>query len=667
MNQLPDEAIELAAASHIERELQITSWNLTSNFVACTNQDRENIERLEITGVGDPSGRGLGFSYVRVAPKAPASNSMLKKKSAAAKGTTVTGTDADLRRLSMDAARELLLKFGVPEEQIDKLTRWHRIAMVRKLSSEQAASGITIDEIPVSKFARGQRMSFLQLQQQTREKCQEIWDRQVQSLSAIDGDDHGSDTEANSDLDSFAGDLENLLDAEEFDDEDTSTADLRSDKADGMRGLKMRRCPTHAEINEEIEDDEAEALLAKKLLEDNSTDMKKKKQPEGSTSIGANKMKQNKTGQMIKSCALTPKESTAREAKEAENSFAEGGLPTKQKAKVAFDGNDIILVKKKSALGKDGPKEKRQGARGDTLVCGACGQLGHMRTNKLCPKYREDPEISEIDANSVKSNPTDMVNHLQTKTPKRLITKVSSEVTETEGPEGIEKTKSVPVKFKLGAPDKSLERNMSLSGSLVSDKRNMDVTDYRSTGKVNKIIIPNRMKSDDYPPDTPKPSVVFRPPAEEKDVPRKKITIKQPKGVDQQKHFEPRSGQEPARKTRKMVELSSFEEKSREDDHWFGGEPSQMNSPHERRLSLEGKRRSKAILESENSWRDFEEQREMPQQRLIDARLYASREEDHQKAKKKTRKRKNMNLEMMTYLITGHTKMTERYLKDNEL
>ena len=61
--------------------------------------------------------------------------------------------------------------------------------MVRKLSSEQAASGITIDEIPVSKFARGQRMSFLQLQQQTREKCQEIWDRQLQSLSAIDGDE----------------------------------------------------------------------------------------------------------------------------------------------------------------------------------------------------------------------------------------------------------------------------------------------------------------------------------------------------------------------------------------------------------------------------------------------------------------------------------------------
>ncbi|KAE8808703.1 transcription initiation factor TFIID subunit 1 [Hordeum vulgare] len=68
--------------------------------------DRENIERLEITGVGGPSGRGLGFSYVRVTPKAHVSNSS-HKKSAAAKGTIVTGTDADLRRLSMDAAREV--------------------------------------------------------------------------------------------------------------------------------------------------------------------------------------------------------------------------------------------------------------------------------------------------------------------------------------------------------------------------------------------------------------------------------------------------------------------------------------------------------------------------------------------------------------------------------
>ncbi|CAI9263453.1 unnamed protein product [Lactuca saligna] len=33
MNQLPTKAIALVVASHIERELQITPWNLSSNFV----------------------------------------------------------------------------------------------------------------------------------------------------------------------------------------------------------------------------------------------------------------------------------------------------------------------------------------------------------------------------------------------------------------------------------------------------------------------------------------------------------------------------------------------------------------------------------------------------------------------------------------------------------
>lgn len=36
MSRLPDEALTLAAASHIERELQITPWNLSINFIGCT-------------------------------------------------------------------------------------------------------------------------------------------------------------------------------------------------------------------------------------------------------------------------------------------------------------------------------------------------------------------------------------------------------------------------------------------------------------------------------------------------------------------------------------------------------------------------------------------------------------------------------------------------------
>ncbi|VAI93220.1 unnamed protein product [Triticum turgidum subsp. durum] len=599
MDQLPDKAIELAAAAHIERELQITSWSLTSNFVACMNQDRENIERLEISGIGDPSGRGLGFSYVRVNP---VSNLPHKKKPAAAKGTTVTGTDADLRRLSMDAARELLLKFGVPDEQIDKLTRWHRIAMVRKLSSEQAASGIMIDEIPVSKFAREQRMSFLQLHHQAKEKCQEIWDRQFQSLSAIDDDDNGSDTEANSDFDSFAGDLENLLDAEEFDNEDVGNADLRSDKGNDMEGLKMRKFSTRVQFNEE--DDQAEAALVKKLLEESGNDIKGKKQPVEMTNYGTSMYNQGANKTKPRQSALTLEESTPRVVKE----------------------------------------EKRQGAKGDQqtlcLVCGACGKLGHMRTNKLCPKYGQDPETSGLDVISYRSNPLDEASHVQTTKPpgRRLVAKVSSEVPETEGPDCIEKIK--PVRFRCGAPEKSLERNMSVAGSLVSDKLTMDANDLRSTGNVSKIKICSKTKSEDYPPDTPKPSIVIRLRAKaEKDVPRKKVIFKQPEGhVGQLTAIENRSGQEP-RKLRKISELPSFKENIRENDGWYAGEPCQMNSSQDR-LGLDGNRKSK-VVGSDESWSAFKEQRVMQEQRLIQARMQeVSREEELQKSKRKNKKKK---------------------------
>ncbi|CAN6361547.1 unnamed protein product [Urochloa humidicola] len=197
------------------------------------------------------------------------------------------------------------------------------------------------------------------------------------------------------------------------------------------------------------------------------------------------------------SSALTPKGSTATEVKEARNSFAEGRLPLKLKAALTFDGNDILLVKR-SALEMDGLKEKRQCGRNDALICGACGQLGHIRTNKLCPKYWEDQENSGMVTNSIKSNPLDEASQIQIKMPSKLITMVSPEVLETEGPEGFEKTKSVPVKFKCGAAQRPLERNMSPSGSLVSVEGIMDATDFRSIGKNNKILNSNKEKGNSF-------------------------------------------------------------------------------------------------------------------------------------------------------------------------
>ncbi|KAJ7568940.1 hypothetical protein O6H91_01G053900 [Diphasiastrum complanatum] len=403
MNQLPDEAITLAAASHIERELQITPWNLSSNFVAATMQGRGSLERLEITGAGDPSGRGLGFSYLRVPIRPPSSNAFVEKKAAAARiGGAVTGTDADLRRLSMDAACEVLLKFKVPLAQIEKLTRWHRIALVRKLSSEQAASGQRVGAAALSKYARGQRMSFLQLQQQTRGKCQEIWDRQVQSLSAIDGDESESDGEGNGDLDTFAGDLENLLEAEEGDDGDDASKKV---KREAMRGLGARRRALQAQREEELEDEEAEAAeLRRILMEDDEAEEDKKKRKgtlmakdkekesmvagQDESSLARKKKLGAKTKTILKRIIRTKKpDGTFTTKEEVIKDPKQVALYLEKKnAAKRIQGLDPATHESDLELGKSGlPKKEKKAGLSKNLNK---EKLGHMRTNKKkCPLY----------------------------------------------------------------------------------------------------------------------------------------------------------------------------------------------------------------------------------------------------------------------------------------
>ncbi|XP_042461128.1 transcription initiation factor TFIID subunit 1-like isoform X1 [Zingiber officinale] len=684
MNQLPDEAIALAAASHIERELQITSWNLTSNFVACTNQDRENIERLEITGVGDPSGRGLGFSYVRVTPKAPISSAISKKKAAAARGSsTVTGTDADLRRLSMDAAREILLKFNVLEEQIDKLTRWHRIALVRKLSSEQAAAGVKVDATTLNKFARGQRMSFLQLQQQTREKCQEIWDRQVQSLSAADGDENDSDSEANSDLDSFAGDLENLLDAEECEEEDDGNTDMR-EKTDGVKGLKMRKCQPQSQTEEEIEDDKAEAAMIHRLLEDDGDEIKRKKKKSIGMDGGSDLVLEHADSKKTSTAdSLFISKDTLKESKEVEKLHSKKKIFAKLKPKKGNEVSEDVstgLVKRKGPAAKDGMKVLKEKKPSDkpvreSFVCGACGQLGHMRTNKNCPKYGEEPESSELESISAKPSHSDIATRFQAKTAGK---KMTFKVSEGDAPEPMEKGglkmqgKVIPVKFKCGPSDKPSGKNLAEANSFKKQRTEVHA-ETKSSLKINKIIISNKVKAEDAHQEKLRPSVVIRPPVDtENDPPRKKIIIKQPKvtTAEPSKHEFDTEMDYDFRKTKKIAELSSFDRQRRPENQWFAEETSKRyQSFGKRSLEEVDKRRSKENIIEEKSRRRIEEEiAHEERQRRLESRRYEEeiRMEELRKAKKKKKKKKAKPDFRDEYLLESRPYKNDRRMPERD-
>ncbi|MCO5592273.1 hypothetical protein L7F22_046272 [Adiantum nelumboides] len=284
---------------------------------ATSLEGRGSLERLEITGAGDPSGRG----------------------------------------------------FNVPESQIEKLTRWHRIALVRKLSSEQAASALE--------------------------------------------ENSESEGEANEDLDSFAGDLENLLEAEEGVTDEVAS---KRAKKEAIRGPGARRRALEAQREEDIEDEEAEAAELQRMLME---DVKKKKktlatekpleetlQEQDKAAAEAKKSNIRKK-KIIKRIIRTKKSDGTYTSKEilitdpkevalylARKNAGENGTLSKEKK-----GSFLSKKLKQTGFMREGQKVKKtlksEGGRdGVQLVCGACKQVGHMRTSKVCPMYAEEAKAN---------------------------------------------------------------------------------------------------------------------------------------------------------------------------------------------------------------------------------------------------------------------------------
>lgn len=158
----------------MDDEVKAAPWNTTRAFISAMKQKC----LLQLTGVADPTGCHEGFSYVRVPnkpnlPKEEAIKEPQPKK-------TVTGTDADLRRLKLSTAKAMLRDSGIAEDKIKELPRWQVIHLVRELSTKQVRAG----EESMSKFARGNRFSIAEHQERYKEECQRIFDLQNKVLAS---------------------------------------------------------------------------------------------------------------------------------------------------------------------------------------------------------------------------------------------------------------------------------------------------------------------------------------------------------------------------------------------------------------------------------------------------------------------------------------------------
>lgn len=79
---------------------------------------------MDLQGIGDPSGRGEGFAFVRIIRQPDPSTGAATK---ASKTTKLAGTNRDLRLLTIDDMTKLLLAFGMLQSDIKSLDRWDMV------------------------------------------------------------------------------------------------------------------------------------------------------------------------------------------------------------------------------------------------------------------------------------------------------------------------------------------------------------------------------------------------------------------------------------------------------------------------------------------------------------------------------------------------------------
>merc|ERR1712137_1401366 len=93
----------------------------------------------------------------------------------------VTGTEDDLRKLTMKQMARILRSYGMAQKQVDTLKRWDRVHVIRDLSTKAASDGIGDG---LERFARGEKMKLSEQKQMYRDRIQVIFKRQIAALSA---------------------------------------------------------------------------------------------------------------------------------------------------------------------------------------------------------------------------------------------------------------------------------------------------------------------------------------------------------------------------------------------------------------------------------------------------------------------------------------------------
>ncbi|XP_023310146.1 transcription initiation factor TFIID subunit 1 isoform X2 [Anoplophora glabripennis] len=399
----------------MDDEVKVAPWNTTRAYI----QAMKGKCLLQLTGPADPTGCGEGFSYVRV-PNKPTQS---KEEQESQPKRTVTGTDADLRRLSLNNAKALLRKFGVPEEEIKKLSRWEVIDVVRTLSTEKAKAG----EEGMDKFSRGNRFSIAEHQERYKEECQRIFDLQNRVLASAEvlSTDEGesSEDESDDDIEEMGKNIENMLANKKtstqlsLEREEQERQELRKMIMEGGEKERNKDKKKGEEENEENYAQQGRVLkitrtfrnpegreftrfelVRKAAVIDAYVKIRTTKDEafirQFATLDEAQKEEMKREKRRIQEQLRRIKRNQEKERMSGQNRAHTPNLPpagTMEKLPNPNEGPSTPVTPASSKNSNASPSKSRRKTKLKPdlkLKCGACGNVGHMRTNKACPLYQ---------------------------------------------------------------------------------------------------------------------------------------------------------------------------------------------------------------------------------------------------------------------------------------
>merc|ERR1719341_1923757 len=280
---------------------------------------------------------------------------------------TVTGTDADLRKLPLKDAKAILRKNGVPEEEIRKLSRWEVIDVVRTLSTEKVKAGE--EGADSFKFSRGNRFSIAEHQERYKEDCQRIFEVQNKVLAS---DEVLSSDEAESSSDDDEGEEEDL------DEMGRNIEKMLANKKTSNQFLMEREEAERQKLHKDMMNSKG----------DSAEDKGRSDGVESSQVLRITRTFRNQQGREFTRTELVRKamviETYVKVRNTKDDTFIRQFASMDDQVKEEMKKEKRRIQEQLRRI-----KKKKEKMKPDLkLKCGACGNVGHMKTNKACSHFQ---------------------------------------------------------------------------------------------------------------------------------------------------------------------------------------------------------------------------------------------------------------------------------------